>query len=210
MSLFHIDEEVPCPDYTRSISSSFHATSGYTHSTTSALTFGFQHIRSRYSSIGKISKSVHRANPGRWIWGLLTRFTTIFQLDTVLAGKWFHSDVITTSLILPLQESQLHYPTLFSGVLDIFPIQGSAVPCERVFSSAKETTTARRNQINANLMEALQMLKFSLKQDQGLNFTLGTSKDAEILDLEQSSSDQATVPEDINGFIRRLQGESSI
>ena len=54
------------------------------------------------------------------------------------------------------------------------------------------------------------MLKFSLKQDQGLNFTLGTSKDAEILDLEQSSSDQATVPEDINGFIRRLQGESSI
>lgn len=127
---------------------------------------------------------------------------------------WQASDsnltVITTNLILPLQESQLRFPTLFSGILDIFPIQGSAVPCERVFSSAKETTTARRNRINANLMEALQMLKFSLKQDRGLDFTLGTSKDAEILDLEQSLSDQATVPEDINGFIRRLQEESSL
>ena len=35
MSLFHVDEEVPCPDYTRSISSSFHTTSCYTHSMTS-------------------------------------------------------------------------------------------------------------------------------------------------------------------------------
>ena len=45
---------------------------------------------------------------------------------------------------------------------------------------------------------------------QGLNFTLGMRKDAEILDLGQASSDQATVPALINGFIRPLEGESSI
>ena len=92
MSLLHIDEEVPCTDYTRAISSSFHSTSGCTHSTTSVLASGFQRIHSQYSSTCKISKSVHRANPGRWIWGLLTRFTTIYQLNTVLAGKWLQFD----------------------------------------------------------------------------------------------------------------------
>ena len=31
--------------------------------------------------------------------------------------------------------------------MDILPIQGLAVPCERVFSSAKETMSARQNHI---------------------------------------------------------------
>ena len=39
------------------------------------------------------------------------------------------------------QENQTCYPTLFRLAMDILPIQGSAVPCERVFSSAKETMT---------------------------------------------------------------------
>ena len=46
------------------------------------------------------------------------------------------------------------------------------MPCERIFSSAKETDTAKRNNISPALMEALQMLKFSYKKDR-LNFTAG-------------------------------------
>ena len=56
--------------------------------------------------------------------------------------------------------------------LDYLPIQVSLVPSERVFSSSAETDTKRRNRIHPVLMEALQMLKFSLKQ-QWLNFTDG-------------------------------------
>ena len=52
----------------------------------------------------------------------------------------------------------------FAITLDYLPIQASAVPCERVFSSSGETDTKRRNRIHPLLMEALQMLKFSLKQ----------------------------------------------
>ncbi|KZT18614.1 hypothetical protein NEOLEDRAFT_1021773, partial [Neolentinus lepideus HHB14362 ss-1] len=51
------------------------------------------------------------------------------------------------------------YPTIFKLAMDILPIQGSAVPCERVFSSGKETVTDRRNRLSPELMEALQMLK---------------------------------------------------
>ena len=56
--------------------------------------------------------------------------------------------------------------------MDYLPIQATSVPCERVFSSAKETDTAKRNRISPMLMEALQMLKFMLKK-QRLNFMAG-------------------------------------
>ncbi|KAI5893793.1 uncharacterized protein SCHCODRAFT_02500333 [Schizophyllum commune H4-8] len=45
------------------------------------------------------------------------------------------------------------------------PIQASAVPCERVFSSSKETDTTRRANLEPNLMEALQILKFYLHEE---------------------------------------------
>jgi len=54
--------------------------------------------------------------------------------------------------------------------LDYLPIQASAVPSERVFSSSAETDTKKRNRISPVLMEALQMLKFALKKGR-LNFT---------------------------------------
>jgi len=54
--------------------------------------------------------------------------------------------------------------------MDILPAQASAVPCERVFSSSKETCTLRRSRLSPQLMEALQVLKFSFKQDR-LTFT---------------------------------------
>jgi hypothetical protein len=48
--------------------------------------------------------------------------------------------------------------------MDYPPFQATSVPCERVFSSAKETGTAKRNRMSPVLMEALQLLKFALKQ----------------------------------------------
>jgi hypothetical protein len=54
--------------------------------------------------------------------------------------------------------------------MDYLPIQASAVPCERIFSSSGETDTKRRNRISPPLMEALQMLKLYLKKGR-LNFT---------------------------------------
>ena len=88
--------------------------------------------------------------------------------------------------------------------MDILPIQGSAVPCERVFSSAKETMAARRNRISPELMEALQMLKFSMKKGQGLNFTAGTSKIDEVAVLEAIDTEEAKFPEDMMAFIASL------
>ena len=54
--------------------------------------------------------------------------------------------------------------------MDYLPIQASAVPCERIFSSSAETDTKKRNCIGPLLMEALQMLQFYLKKKR-LNFT---------------------------------------
>ena len=70
------------------------------------------------------------------------------------------------------QANETRFPTLFAIALDYLPIQASAVPCERVFSSSRETDVKRRNRIHPMLMEALQMLKFSLKQKR-LNFMKG-------------------------------------
>ncbi|KAH8997018.1 hypothetical protein EDB86DRAFT_2759154, partial [Lactarius hatsudake] len=63
---------------------------------------------------------------------------------------------------------------LYDMAMDFLPIQATSVPCECVFSSAKETDTAKRDWVNSVLMEALQMLKFSLKKER-LDFTMGWS-----------------------------------
>lgn len=49
--------------------------------------------------------------------------------------------------------------------MSYLPIQGTAVPSERVFSSSSETTTKRRNRLQPEMMEALQMLKFLRKKE---------------------------------------------
>jgi hypothetical protein len=75
---------------------------------------------------------------------------------------------------LPEQANRTEYPTLFSIAMDYLPIQATSVPCERVFSSAKETATPKRNRMTPVLMEALQMLKHLLKKKR-LNFMEGWS-----------------------------------
>ena len=92
--------------------------------------------------------------------------------------------------------------------MDVLPIQGSAVPCERVFSSAKETTTARRNHISPELMEALQMLKFAVCKGKGW-ISLQVPQNLQIAKLEALASDKQVVSEDIMAFIASLAERKS-
>jgi len=68
--------------------------------------------------------------------------------------------------------------------MDIIPIQASSVPCERVFSSGKETMAPQRRHITANLIEALQMLKYSIIKGWPLNFTQGMCWAEECTEFE--------------------------
>jgi hypothetical protein len=88
-------------------------------------------------------------------------------------GFWKVSFFFFTIIFNPINCWQTHehtFPTIFRIAMDYLPIQASAVPCERVFSSSAETDTKKRNRIKPELMEALQVLKFSLKKSR-LNFT---------------------------------------
>ena len=80
------------------------------------------------------------------------------------------------------------YPTLFEIAMDYLPIQASAVPCEWAFFSEAETLTARRNRIKPALMEALQMLKFTLKK-QHLNFTENLLTSEQVMDDKEDDDD---------------------
>jgi len=64
-----------------------------------------------------------------------------------------------------IQVNKNEFPMLFAIAMDYLLIQASSVPCEHIFSSAKETDTSKHNQMNPMLMEALQTLKFLLKKD---------------------------------------------
>jgi len=83
-----------------------------------------------------------------------------------------------------MQEHQHQYPHIFRLVMDIIPIQASSVPCEQVFSSGKQTMTPRRGCISTQLMEALQMLKFSIWKGRPLRFTEGMSWSEELEEFE--------------------------
>ncbi len=50
-------------------------------------------------------------------------------------------------------------------VLDVLPAQASSVACERVFSPSKETITMRRSCFSPVLMEILQFLKYTYRQE---------------------------------------------
>ena len=88
--------------------------------------------------------------------------------------------------------------------VDVLAIQGSAVPCERVFSSGKETMLERRSRMNTDLMEALQMLKFSLNHNCELNFTAGSGRLAELEELEKLDLIESAVLEDLMAFRQSL------
>ncbi len=88
--------------------------------------------------------------------------------------------------------------------MDVLPIQGTSVPCERVFSSSKETDTARRNRLTPEMMEALQILKFTIRSHGGLNFMENLSREAEFANLEALTHDSLAVPSDLTAFKKSL------
>jgi hAT family protein len=84
--------------------------------------------------------------------------------------------------------------------MDILPIQAFSVPCERVFSSSKETITARRNALSPHLVEALQLLKYATKQGRGMDFNEGLKAANELAELEKR--EEMMPVEDLNTYLR--------
>ena len=104
-----------------------------------------------------------------------------------------------------MQEHQHQYPRIFRLAMDVIPIQASSVPCEQVFSSGKETMTPQRSRISAKLMEALQILKFSVqkgKKDSPLKFTDMTWKE-ELTEFERLA--RSAPPGDAEAYGRNLE-----
>jgi hypothetical protein len=87
--------------------------------------------------------------------------------------------------------------------MDILPIQASSVPCERVFSSSKETVTARRNSLSPDIMEALQLLKYSSKQGRGISFTKGLNQAEELAELMEK--EEAEPVEELREYFHSFQ-----
>ncbi|KDR68046.1 hypothetical protein GALMADRAFT_78953 [Galerina marginata CBS 339.88] len=64
--------------------------------------------------------------------------------------------------------------------------------------------TDRRNRIQEDLMEMLQMLKFSIKAGKRLDFSTGTTREDVIAFLEASLNEEIAVPDNIDAYIQSL------
>ena len=60
---------------------------------------------------------------------------------------------------ITLQKHSIQYPVLAQMARDYLPIQGSATPSERAFSSASLTDSKQRNRLAPDTFKALQVLK---------------------------------------------------
>jgi RNA polymerase-interacting CarD/CdnL/TRCF family regulator len=57
--------------------------------------------------------------------------------------------------------------------MDYLAIQGSATPVERVWSSAADTDTKKRNRLSSDLLAALQLLKMVYRQQRARKLSVG-------------------------------------
>jgi hypothetical protein len=75
----------------------------------------------------------------------------------------------------------------------ILPIQASAVPCERAFSSSKETDTDKRNRLSPKMMEILQILKHRIRAQRPCRLRellLAPDETIKMLDLTPDEVDE--------------------
>ena len=105
-----------------------------------------------------------------------------------------------------VQENCLHYLTIFTTAMYILPIQGSSIPSNWVFSSAKETLTNSSNYILPELMEGLQMLKYSVKHGHSMNFPTGSSWDDEKPAMEKLITIEGNTPKNHKAYAHKWLG----
>ena len=101
----------------------------------------------------------------------------------------YPNNLFYSKFIQQLQSKQAIYPLLWKVALDVLPAQASAVPCERIFSSSKETDSLRRANMSSWKMEELQFIKFGYRSDR-LTFTehlISTERELSVLDLSISA-----------------------
>ena len=85
--------------------------------------------------------------------------------------------------------------------LDILPIQASAVPCEHVFFSSMKTCESQCSRIEPTLMEALQILKYHIQQEESLDFTKGLSQAEEEKEIETEMLRSEMEPENMQTLL---------
>ena len=102
------------------------------------------------------------------------------------------------------QEHKCAYPVLFHLAMDILPAQATVVPCERVFSSSKETCMLHRSQLGPITFEILQVLKY-LYQRERLDFTTGILAKEEDYTIEGPVTELAVLELLKAGKVEELQ-----
>ncbi|KEP49559.1 hAT family dimerization protein [Rhizoctonia solani 123E] len=81
--------------------------------------------------------------------------------------EWAGSDTMGTINLVEFWKAHRNiFPLLYQIAMNVLPVQASSVSSERAFSSAKLTCTRERNNISAEHMEYLQVLKHSLHRRQ--------------------------------------------
>ena len=83
-----------------------------------------------------------------------------------------------------MQNNHKLYPTLGHIALDILPIPASSVPCERLFSAAKEIADDRRARLGPKKFEELQVMKFAWRNNIPDLATWNSAFVEEVDDLE--------------------------
>jgi len=108
-----------------------------------------------------------------------------------LGGTVFYTINLININLYSFKANQNIFPTLFRLAMDILPVQASSVPYTRVFSSSKETITARRNSLSPCLVEALQLLKYTTKQGREISFIEGLDEVEDFAELEKREKRQS-------------------
>lgn len=92
-------------------------------------------------------------------------------------------------------QTRRRFPFIFKVACDILPCQASAVPCERVFSSSKETDTLRRNHLSPKTMEYLQILKYRIRSERPKPFMENALETEDVVSMLGLSPEEAEGPE---------------